>query len=148
MKLIEQHPRPAFVGGETGEGTVGATGDVGAATGAFVGGGAPPNHFPEQEPSQLLLLDWHHVFSGWLHSSYGGHEQQAGSVGAATGASVGGGVGGVTVGGVGTGGGVGLSGRMVISAQFQNCSGFPVPTAPVGSSGYVHILLLPPFAWS
>jgi hypothetical protein len=31
-----------------------------------------------------------------------------------------------------------LLGMIVISAQFQNNSGFPVPVAPVGSKGYVH----------
>ena len=40
------------------------------------------------------------------------------------------------VGGVGGVGGVGVLELMVISAQFQNCSGFPEPVAPVGSYGY------------
>lgn len=53
---MEQHPRPPlFVGCATvGEGAVGTTGEGGAKTGALVGAGAPPNHFPEQDPSQLL----------------------------------------------------------------------------------------------
>lgn len=144
---MEQHPRPPPPPGEgclTGD----ATGvGVGCATGAGCGASSF-NHFPEQEPSQRSLLSWHHELFGWLHSSKGGQEQQPCPDGVGAGTLTGGEVG--DGGGVGGGvvGGVGPEGRIVISAQFQNCSGFPVPVAPVGSNGYVHVILLPPFAWS
>ena len=58
-------------------------------------------------------------------------------MGGRTGALVGvGPIGDAVVGGVGGVGGVGPFELMVISAQFQNCSGFPEPVAPVGSYGY------------
>jgi len=115
---------------------------MGAGTGGFVG----------RHGSQPLQFFFLHNFSHgrvssrqlFLHFFFNvGSSVGTGSVGL----NVTGDVVGLDETGDDTGGGVGavgLLGSIVISAQFQNCSGQPVHLAPVGSRGYRHVEVSPP----